>query len=224
MNVKHIILFMKQLDLPFYENDKNGVQCLQVTLKTILKYFLDREYSLNELDKLTFREGNKWTWTHQIIPVLYDMNLDVIFYSIDRVENYMRGEEYIRELCSNDEDFNIVMKHTDIEVVVNTAQQILNYGIFENKKISLDEIEKEIENESLVVVLVNANILYEREKTNYQGHFITLTGFDEEYIYYHESGPNKPTPNSKVKKEIFQNAFDAQGTGNDCIIVRGVKK
>lgn len=214
---------MKQLNLPFYPNDEAGIQCLQVTLKTILKYFLNKEYSLDELDKLTFRRDGYWTWTHQIIPVLHNLNLNVTFYSIDNVDDYTKGKEFIKE-AYGEENYENILKNTDVEVMVNTAKDILDYNLFEHKKISIDEIEEAIENESAVAVLINANVLYQRENTSYQGHFVTLTGFDEEYIYYHESGPKNPTPNSKVKKEIFQKAFDSQGTGNDCIIVRGLKK
>ena len=52
---------------------------------------------------------------------------------------------------------------------------------------------------------------------------MVVSGFDDEYIYFHQSGPTSPTPNEKVKKGVFVEAMDANGTDNDCVVVFGKK-
>ena len=57
------------------------------------------------------------------------------------------------------------------------------------------------------------------KKGQYQGHFVAITGFDDKYVCYHESGPNHPEPNKRVLKETFIEAWNANGTDNDVVIV-----
>lgn len=69
------------LDVPFYKNDDVGIQCMQVTMQCVLKYYLGIETTLNELDILSNRKDEYWTWTSQIVPALFDFGLDVKLFS-----------------------------------------------------------------------------------------------------------------------------------------------
>lgn len=83
------------IDLPFYKNDGNGKQCLQVAMKTVLKHFMNLEFSLSHLDELTGRRGDFWTYTPQIVSALHDLGLDVEFYSNQLLEPFLEGESFI---------------------------------------------------------------------------------------------------------------------------------
>jgi hypothetical protein len=48
------------LNIPFYKNDNDGMQCMQVAMKSVLKYFLNKYFSLDELDILTKRKKNDY--------------------------------------------------------------------------------------------------------------------------------------------------------------------
>ncbi|MDD4353852.1 MAG: hypothetical protein PHN56_05340, partial [Candidatus Nanoarchaeia archaeon] len=63
------------IDLPFYENDGNS--CMQACMRTAIKFFLNKEYSLRELDLLTKRKDDYWTWTPQGVIALHELGLDV---------------------------------------------------------------------------------------------------------------------------------------------------
>ena len=41
-----------------YENNGDGNQCMQVAMRCVLKHFLDKDFSLDELDSLTGRKEN----------------------------------------------------------------------------------------------------------------------------------------------------------------------
>ena len=209
---------MKLLEIPFYKNDENGVQCLQVCMKSILKYLLDKDFSLEELDSLTYRKENYWTWTHQILKPLHELGLHVTYYSKGDLQDVLRGEEFIKEEFK--EHAQTILQHTDIEAVVRSAKEALKLNLCQKQETTLKQLEEYLLQKYAVFVLVDANVLYQRNNTNFQGHFIMLTGFDEENIYYHESGPNNPKPNSKVSKEIFEQAFSALGTDRDCVVVK----
>lgn len=206
------------LNIPFYENNGDGNQCLQVAGKCIIKYFLDKEYSLENLDKLTGRKEGHWTSTSQIASVLYDVGLKVKFYSKEDLEPFLGGEEFYREHYGKDADK--ILKFTDVPTVTKSIENLLNYNIFEKKKISVSSIEESIEMGSVPIVLIDNNKIAGK-KDFYKGHAVVITGFDENHIYYHDSGPCNPTPDKRVEKKLFVEAMDANGTDNDCIIVSG---
>jgi len=206
------------LKIPFYKNDELGVQCMQVAMKTALKYFLDKDYELDELDKLTGRKGNYAIYTSQIVTVLHDLGLAVKFYSKESLEPYLGGESFIRGHFGKDAEN--ILKVTDIPVVVDSIKKLLDYDIFEKKIISIEDIKENISKGYVVMVLIDYNKIMGREGF-YQGHFVIVTGFEADNIYFHESGSNDAQLNRKISAEIFINAMNANGTDNDCVIVSG---
>jgi|TARA_Y100000310_G_scaffold176725_1_gene176829 hypothetical protein len=209
------------LNVPFYKDEGEGVQCMQIAMNCALKYFLDEEFSLERLDELTGRREGLWTYTPQIVTALHDLGLDIRFYSGEELEPSLGGEPYIREHFGVDAEK--ILEHTDVEVVVEATRKLLDYNVFEKRELPLEEIVEHISRGHIPMVLVDANVIYD-EGDFYQGHFAVLTGFDDENIYYHESGPRDAEPNKKVKKEVFEKAMNANGTDNDCVIVYGKRE
>jgi len=207
------------LDVPFYKNNENGNQCLQVGMQTVFKYYLNKEYSLNQLDKLTGRYGDLWTWTAQIVPVLYDLGLKVEYYG---------GTDY--ELFSNlnfikkhfRKDAQIVIDHTDFKVLKVAIKKLSKYNLFIKENITIDDIKKHIKNDHLVLVTVDNSKLYNR-KEPFEGHMIVLTGFSKSGFYYHDSGPINPKPNLNVSFETFSKASDLVSKDQDIVIVYGAR-
>ena len=122
------------LKIPFYENKGDGNQCMQVAMKSVLKHFLDKDFSLAELDKLTGRKENLWTWTSQVVTVLHDLGLKVKYYSKSDLEPFLEGEPFIREHFGEDADK--ILKFTDVPVVLESIKRLLKYDIFEKIKLS----------------------------------------------------------------------------------------
>ena len=206
------------IDLPFYENDADGNRCAQVCAKIVLEHFLGMDYSLDELDELMKRKIGKATYTTQVVGVLYDLGLDLKYYSGSELEPFLEGEEYIRRHYGKDAEK--ILRFSDVPVAVESIRKVLDKGIFENKKLSLEEIMGFIEMGAVPIVLIDYNKIIGRDDF-YQGHTIVVTGFDDENIYFHQSGPSSPTPNMKVRKDVFVEAMDANGTDNDCVVVFG---
>jgi hypothetical protein len=206
-----------KINIPFYVNPDDK-RCLQVAMKCVLKYFLDEGYSFEELDKLTGRKGSFGTYTSQIAPVLYDLGLNVKYFSNEALEPYLQGEPFIRKHYGKDAEK--ILEITDIPVMINSIKKLLKYNIFEKKKLSLKEMEEHIRKGRVPLVMIDHNKIISKEGF-YQGHFVVMTGFDEKNIFYHESGPFNPEANKKISKKIFEKAMNANGTDNDVIIVFG---
>ena len=207
-----------KLNLPFYPNTKEGNQCFQVAMQVVLKHFLDKEYTIEELDTVTKRKPGLWTWTSQIAPVLYNFGLDVKFFSSTELEPYLEGEPFMRKHFGKDAD--VILKYTDVDVLVDSIKNLLKYDLFENRKLTFEEIEQHISQGHVPMVLIDYATLIEKDGP-YQGHFVVVTGFDDGHVYYHESGPKDPTPDRKVSKNNFVKAMNANGTDDDVVIVLG---
>ena len=208
------------LNVPLYENNKDGNQCMQASMQSVLKYYLNKEFSLEELDILTNRKPNLWTYTPQIVSVLCDFGLNLKYYSKEDIEPFLAGESFFRAHYGKDADK--ILSFTDLPVVINSIKKLFDYDVFEKRIISIKEIEDNLSKEHLIVVLIDHNII-NNIIGNYQGHAVVITGFDNNYIYYHDSGPSNPEPNKKASKETFEKAMNANGTDNDCIIIFGKK-
>ena len=209
---------MVMLDLPFYKNDKTGVQCYQVSMQIPIKHFLKKECSLGELDRLTDRRGVFYTYTTQVVPVLYEMGLDVRYYSPIDPSPMLGGESYIREHYGKDAD--AYLKFTDMESMIKSVKNMLKYNLFEQRKMTSEEMEDHIRNGHIVLALIDYAKLI-GVKANYSGHVVVMTGFDKDNFYIHQCGPENPEPNMKVKKEVFLAAWNTNGTDNDIVVVFG---
>jgi len=207
------------MDIPFYRNDKDGKQCMQVAMKIVLKHFLDKDYYLEELDRLTKRKKDKWTWTPQIVSVLYDIGLDVKYYSSVDLKDMLEGEGYVRKVMGDDAEK--VLKFMDVPVVVDSIKKLLEYDIFEKKNLKFKEVEDFMKRRAVPMMLID----YSKFSGNkgYNGHFVVVTGFDDSSVYYHETGPKNIEANKKVSKKKFVDAWNSKGTDNDVVVVFGKK-
>lgn len=210
---------MKKLDIPFYKNDEAWLQCVQVIMKTAIKYFLNKDYSLEELDEITWRKWEFWTWYSQAIPPLYNLWLYVKEYVLRNREYYLRWEEYVKELLINSpEDAKAIIDHTDMSVFINSVKEVIKYNAYENKKISINDLEEFIDKWYLVVINVDWNILY-NITWPFEWHALILTGYDKNSFYYHESGPTNPEANRIVQKNTLTEAAWLGTIYQDIIIV-----
>ena len=206
-----------KLKIPFYENKGDGNQCMQVSMKSVLKHFLGKDFSLRKLDNLTGRTKGKWTWTTQIVPVLYELGLEVKYFS---KQDYwiFSNKASIRKLYGK--SAGMAIKLTNMKSLKDSINKMKRYDLFEKKKLSFKSIENKIKNGNVPLMLIDWNKL---NKINglYQGHFVVVTGFNAKNVYYHESGPINPKPNKRVLKKDFISAWNANGTDNDVVIVSG---
>lgn len=206
------------LKIPFYRNDGEGNQCAQVAMQSVIKHFLNKDYNVDELDRLTGRKKGLWTWTTQIAAVLHSLGLEVKFYSKAELEPFLEGEPFIHRRFGKDADKMI--KLSNMPEFIKSIKILLKHNIFEKKILPLKEIESHIKKGHVPIMLVDYREILKGIKT-YQGHFTVVTGFDGENIFYHASGPKDVEPNKKVPKKTFLKAWNSDSTDNDVIIVLG---
>lgn len=209
---------MRKIPVPFYENSGDGSQCMQVAMQCVLKYFLDKDISLDLLDTLTHREKDMRTWTSQIVTVLYDLWLDLRYFSKEDIRPFLEWEPFIRRHFAADADK--ILQYTDVPVLVESVDHLMKYDIFEKRCVDREEIQDHIDEWHIPLMLIDYNYLSGAEWA-YQWHFVVVTWYDEEHILYHESWPKNPEANKKIAKKLFIDAWNANGTDNDLVVVYG---
>jgi hypothetical protein len=208
-----------RLNVPFYSNSGgDGNQCMQVAMNCVFKYYLEKDFSLDELDKRTRRGPNEWTTTYQIIPTLHDEGLNVRYYTNDEITLVLGGESFYRKYFGEQSDY--ILSKINVNVVVESVQKLLTYDLFEKRILTFVELENHLKNNHIPLVTLDWNIIKGKDGP-YKGHFVPIVGFDAQYFYVHDSGPTTPTPFLPISKELFKRAWDAKGADNDAIIVYG---
>ena len=212
------------LKIPFHIATGDENRCYEAAMLSAIAYFIpETTLTLEQLDRLVERKPGKWTYTQQIVPVLYDLGLDVQFYSEEPLGPLAETDGMLESLHRANpsvESFDYVLRHTDLEVAVRAAKNCMRYRVFTQRRVEWTMIEAELERSHVPLLLIDYNLLVGR-KGPFQGHFVALTGFDKEHIFYHENSERHAKPNMAVDRERFRMAWDNPGTGHDLVIVAG---
>jgi hypothetical protein len=206
------------VDIPFYRNDGGGDQCMQVAMKSVIEYYSGEDYSLEDLDQMTGRGKDQWTWTPQLVNVLYDLGLEVEYYSTVDGQRLARDKSYFFEQYG--EEAERLAEVVDLEIVINSIRKVMERGLFVKTKAEVQQVESAIDKGHVPLMLIDWNVLAGKEG-EYQGHLVSVTGYDKDHFYYHEPGPKNPESDKKVDKDLFIEAWDQKETDHDLVIVRG---
>lgn len=196
------------LEVPFYFN--SGHECGQVSLFSCLKYkFPELDVSLDDLNHLTHHQGNNLTLPVQLAAGLSKLGLPFSYYMKD-----IPFESIGKNLPSMVNNFyspfgKNLLECIDISAVEQSLKDLEgSKNVFSiDKKFSMQDIENLLEQGKAVSSLVNMDLFFAREN-RFGGHYITLTGFDSDSLFFHNSGPCKHGKNIKIDKHFYDSIRD----------------
>ncbi len=206
--------------IPFYQafptpGHPKGVHCVETALKMILGYFEpDREYSINELEKITAKKPEKGSWSFDWSIWFVAQGYNIKHYSTFDFEAFKRdGVEYIRR-DYGDEIADWQLTNSDIGRARSLVDEYLEKVEIVNRKPTIEDIRSEISQKSVVKPMVNSNVL--NNMKGYEGHSVVVLNIDNEYIWFHD--PGLPAfKNRKINHEKFQSAMNSFGGEMDVI-------
>ncbi|MDE1827980.1 MAG: peptidase C39 family protein [Candidatus Micrarchaeota archaeon] len=216
---------MPILPIPFKIAYGDSNACYPAAMQSALAYFCpDKEYTLEFLDKTLKRSKNKWTFTTQLAAALYELGLEIKYYSIDSLSTTESREALIQFFKDvHKENWKKYLDLVDIDSVVESTQKCMRYNLFENKKLEIKDLEEYMEKGFAVMVLIDHAVLMKKD-VGYTGHFVILTGFDQKNFYYHENFEKNAQANKSAGKEDFFAAWSEEKTGRDTVVVLGKRK
>ena len=196
------------MQIPFHKNP--DMYCAQACMKMIVGYFDPKnKIDLDKLSKLSHKRKDGGTNSTGIALAFHDLGYKVKLYT-----KTLKDEQLSSETQDYYDKYGI-----DKELKGSIIQKAKNKGLIIVKKLNLQKIKNFLDKKHGVIALINWNKVV--GKKGYTGHFVVLTRITNNSTYFHQPGPNDATPNKKITSELFMNAFNAEGTDNDVIIVKG---
>ena len=205
-------------EIPYFKQP-DDTHCFQACLKMILKYFFpEKDFSWGELDKISDKAENKWTWVSSAAVELNKMGLKVKHYAVFDYNDFVKiGDDYIRRTYEEPVAEKMIML-TDIKSEIENADRMLKENIFELRELSLEDVENWFKDGYAAIFLVNCSIM--NKEPGYEGHYVALTGFDGENVFINDPDRWKGSPNRKVEKSLFVKSWRFPKKENTVILIK----
>jgi len=191
--------------VPFFSNTKDNTHCYQACLKMILGYFIaDRRWSWEELDQLTNKLPNMWTW-----PMAGLMNLQKMGFDVKEINNfdYMEfstsGIKYIED-TSGKEIAAMQEEHSDIGKEMKESRVFVKTNIHKKRTPTFNDIKRLLNEGYLLIADVNLKLL--NNLPGMDNHFVVIYGLDTEKVYFHDPG-FPPVKSREEKISGFKKAW-----------------
>lgn len=194
-----------KLQVPFFPNTPDDTHCYQAVLQMIIGYFLPLEtHTLQDLDSITGKMDEKWTWPTAGLLWLRSKGLRVRTIELFSNKSFVDfGEQYLREYYG---------EAVAREQIAHSAISIER----ERLRLAGDELDQEVripelrdiyaalDTNSLVMCTINACVLAGTE--GYVGHFVLVVGYENESIIVHDPGlPGMAY--REVSTDLFERAW-----------------
>jgi len=205
-------------DIPWFKQISSG-NCVQTNVKMALKYYYpDKDFSFELLDELSGRDGDEWTWTTQVMPILVDNKLDAYYYSTTPYRDIVEGGVVFVTDYYGEDIAEVIIEHTDWEALEKSVSFIDNENRFFNEKKDWDFVEKEFFDGSYIILIIDKNVLIE-SNGKFSGHAVSITSINKTHALINDPADNKDV---LYEKEKLVNAWNAKGTDNDVVVIKGI--
>ena len=201
------------LDIPYVKQE--GPTCVPSQVTMALKYYYpEKDYTLEQVDQMIGREGKNWAWFSQALPILIQEGLDAHYYSLTPYEQLT--PEYVLEYYGEDNG-KLINDVTDWEGLTESINFLKTSKRYTKKKLSWQAVERAFNQGDVIMMIIDYNTLKGMPGL-YSGHGVTITYINQTQVIFHNSASE---PNQKAKKQEFIDAWNAFGTDNDIIIIKG---
>lgn len=191
--------------IPFYSNTSDNLHCFEASLRMILKYFKPKkEYSWKEMDNITGKKPNLWTWPQLGLLWFQKHGFEVINMEIFNYPRFVqKGESYLMEFYGKEAGIQQI-NHSDIPHEQKISKQLIEEMKIDCRIPSVNDIRQFLEKGYLLNCLVNSKTL--SGKSGYVGHSIVIKGITESEVIFHD--PGLPAqPNRKIGFGTFEKAW-----------------
>lgn len=191
--------------VPFYSNTSDNTHCYQAALRMVLKFFCpNKEYTWDELDKITAKVEGMWTWPMAGLLWLQEQGFQVQDYENFNYEEFIkRGGNFLRDEYG-EEVGTAQINHSIIDQEKDFAVELLKKISIKKGKFTVKDIKKLLQDKYLIICLVNSQKLNNQE--GYVGHFVVIKGITNNELILHDPGL-PPQENRKVSFEEFEKAW-----------------
>ncbi|MBI4212297.1 MAG: hypothetical protein HY540_06635 [Deltaproteobacteria bacterium] len=192
-------------NIPFFPNTGDGTHCWQAALKMVLAVFEpDREYSYDELDRISEKSPGKWTWP--TAAMLWFLKRG---YELQLIEDFdygafaEQGEDYLLERCGK-EVGQAQIANTDLAKELGFAREFSTIAPLDVRIPGFEDLKAMLEQGYGLICNINGAMLSGQK--GYAGHFVVITGMTQHDITLHDPGL-PPQPHLQVPRHVFDRAW-----------------
>jgi hypothetical protein len=168
----------------------------------VLKFFLpEREFSWQQLDKITAKGEGLWTWPMAGLLWLQNNGFEIKDIEVfDYGRFACEGGKYLVDFFGK-EVGEAQIEHSDLDQEIAYAKAFIRKITPIVRIPTIHDICQLLKGEYLLVCNVNSNTL--NDKAGYVGHFVVVKGFDDSAITLHDPGL-PPRENKRVDFTKFR--------------------
>lgn len=194
----------------FYPNLKDDNHCLQASIMMVLNTLLAQKTDWEEVNKITQYQNGLYSWSVAgVLAIAKRIPGTKLISDLDYRQFAEKGEVYLKKKWEKLESWYNLQKNNaspGFRKEQGIAKDFLNQGIFEHKKIRLQDIEKLLEKNFLICVidsgrLAGRNLSY--------GHFVLVYDQNNGNLSLHDPGI-PPKQEWKVLKNKFMEAIKGE--------------
>lgn len=191
--------------IPFYQNTQDNTHCFQACFKMLAKYFWPSgDYSWKKLDIYTAKAKDLWTWPMAGVLWVQKQGVEVVDIEIFDYKQFVEKKEQYLLSFYGQEAGTEQIKFSNIEQELIYAKEFEENIAIQNRIPTVGDVIRLLDSGYLLICCINQMAL--NEKKSYVGHFVVITGHDENGLYFHD--PGLPAyENRMATYELFEKAW-----------------
>lgn len=194
------------MNVPFYRNPDDS-HCFQASLKmTIEAFYPDKIMSFLELDGITCKDPDLYTWPFAGMEWMLKNGFEVlIIENFDMIKFISDPTNYLIEFYGYEVGSDQI-SNSDISSVVKWAKKSMDFmaRIKEERIPTFEDICSLLKRGYLLIVNINANVIWGNQ--GYCGHFIVIKDFEDDILIINDSG-DFHGENQRIQRSKFEEAW-----------------
>ncbi|MFA6602829.1 MAG: cysteine peptidase family C39 domain-containing protein [Candidatus Shapirobacteria bacterium] len=173
--------------IPFYSNTPDNTHCFQAAIKMIAKYYWpNEEYSWEELEVVTNKVKDLWTWPMAGVLWLQSKGLTVLDIEIFDYQEFVdKKEHYLLSYFGQDVGKEQIT-HSDIDKELAYSKEFCEKINIQKRIPDINDIRNLLDEGYLLVCCLNSQALNNRD--GYIGHFVVVKGYEIEGLIINDPG------------------------------------
>jgi hypothetical protein len=206
-------------NVPFFANTADNTHCVQASFKIMLKYFLPkRDFSWEELDKLSHKTAGKGTWWFPMLLEIEKMGLKTKYIEHFDYQRYLKeGNAYVLAIYGP-EAGKWYLEKSNLTEVKGLIPEFLKQSVGQRRAAELSDIDDLLAKGWLVGIDLNSRTLNKRP--GFSSHMIVIYEKAGQNYLFHDPGL-PPKPRRKVPPGLLLKAWQYAGSENVALIAVG---
>lgn len=206
-----------KLNVPFIKQGNN--ECGQTCVAMMIKYFKpDFEPKLDEFNKIIHHRSGKATFPPQNAILLNHFGIKAMSFSSDSISLLSEDPNQFKKWFKK--DYKHAMKTIDLSSFEWMVKEFRKKKLFKRRETRFERLVELFWKGYLVCIPVNWNILVGNGKSEYDGHFVIMSGIEGEDILVHDPDLG---PFQKYNFKFLKKAWDVPPVADDYFVAYGKK-